>query len=129
MPRPAGIDVVVSALTPCEVEELGLNAEAQECARNGLTFISFPIEDRLVPTSHPEFAALVDRLMEYLKNGKAIAVHCRAGIGRSPLIAVCLLVKDGLSTECAFRALEESRGCPVRTLLNSGNGFNRLLRD
>jgi len=46
MLRQAGVDVIVSALTAPEAEELGLVAEAQECAQNGLLFISFPIEDR-----------------------------------------------------------------------------------
>jgi hypothetical protein len=47
--RQAGVDVIVSALIALEAEELGLAAEAQECAQNGLLFISFPIEDRSSP--------------------------------------------------------------------------------
>jgi len=38
--RQAGVDVIVSTLTGPEAEELGLVAEAQECLRNGLLFIS-----------------------------------------------------------------------------------------
>jgi protein-tyrosine phosphatase len=111
--RQAGVDVVVSALTASEVEELGLSAEAQECTQNGLIFISFPIEDRSLPTDQAKFESLVEQLLQYSKNGKAIAVHCRAGIGRSSLIATCVLVKMGLPPEAALRALEQSRGCPV----------------
>ena len=47
----AGVDVVVSALTPAEVEELGLLEEGHCCQSNGLEFLSFPIEDRSVPPS------------------------------------------------------------------------------
>jgi protein-tyrosine phosphatase len=111
--RDAGVNVIVSALTASEDEELGLDAETQECAQNGLIFISFPIEDRSLPTDQTKFTSLVDRLLQYSRNGKAIAVHCRAGIERSSLIAACLLVKMGLSTEAAFRVIEESRACPV----------------
>src|SRR5215472_3224195 len=39
----AGIDVVVSALTQVEAEELGLLREGQCCQNNGLEFHSFPI--------------------------------------------------------------------------------------
>ncbi len=39
--RQAGVDVIVSTLTDPEAEELGLVAEAEECVRNGLLFISF----------------------------------------------------------------------------------------
>jgi len=113
MLREAGVDVIVSALTAPEAEELGLVAEAQECAQNGLLFISFPIEDRSLPAHPSEFAALVNQLVEYLRNCKFVVIHCRAGIGRSSLIAACVLVKMGLSPDTAFRAIEQSRGCPV----------------
>jgi len=108
-----GVDVLVSALTPSESEELGLSAEAINCGRNNLLFISFPIEDRSVPTSHTEFSALVDQLVEFSKNRKSVVIHCRAGIGRSSLIAASVLVRIGLTVDSAFRAIEESRGCPV----------------
>jgi protein-tyrosine phosphatase len=113
MLRQAGVDVIVSALTASEVEDLGLSEEAQGCALAGLVFISFAIEDRSVPTSQVDFSALVNQLLEYSRKGKAIAVHCRAGIGRSSMIAACVLIRNGLSAESAFQAIEESRGCPV----------------
>jgi protein-tyrosine phosphatase len=113
MIRQVGVDVVVSALTGPEVEELGLNAEAQECAQNGLLFISFPIEDRSLPTNPAEFTLLVNQLVKQSRNGKSVVIHCRAGIGRSSLIAACVLVELGLSPDDAFLAIERARGCPV----------------
>jgi hypothetical protein len=44
--RKAGVDVIVSALTSSEDEELGLSAEARERTQDGLIFVSFPIDDR-----------------------------------------------------------------------------------
>jgi protein-tyrosine phosphatase len=111
--REAGVDVVVSALTGDESEELGLNAEAEECAQLDLSFISFPIEDRSLPTHPAQFGALVDQLVECSRNCKSVVVHCRAGIGRSSLIAACMLVKMALSSDDALRAIEKARGCPV----------------
>jgi protein-tyrosine phosphatase len=111
--RQAGVDVIVSALTASEAEELGLSAEAQECAQNGLIFVSFPIEDRSLPTDQTRFDSLVERLLQFSRKGKATIVHCRAGIGRSSLIAACVLVKMGLSSGAAFHIIEQSRGCPV----------------
>ncbi len=81
--RRAGVDVIVSALTATESEELGLGTEAQEYAKNDLTFISFPIEDRSLPTNEAEFDLLIDQLLQYSKKGTAVVAHCRAGIGRS----------------------------------------------
>jgi protein-tyrosine phosphatase len=109
--RRAGVEVIASA-SP-EVEELGLEGEAEECAQSGLRFVSFPMADRSAPTSPISFTALVDRLAEYSKNGKAIAIHCRVGIGRSSMIAAGVLIMNGLSPDSAFQTIEEARGCPV----------------
>ena len=111
--RRAGVDVVVSALTAAEIEELGLVEETQLCRNSGLEFISIPIEDRSVPGSLSEFRGLIHALTEYLRNGKVVAVHCRAGIGRSSMIVASALIRNGFSVESAFSAIEEARGCPV----------------
>jgi len=54
----AGVDVVVSALTATETEELGLIDEAEACAQSGLLFVPFPIEDRSLPVHFAEFVEL-----------------------------------------------------------------------
>jgi protein-tyrosine phosphatase len=56
---------------------------------------------------------MLKTIMEYLHSGKAVGVHCRAGIGRSSLIAVSALIRAGFSADSAFRLAEEARGCPV----------------
>ena len=111
--KSSGVDVIVSALTAPESEELGLEQEAACCSDEGILFLSFPIEDRSVPASLPDFNALVSAVNEHLGSGKAVAVHCRAGIGRSSLIAACLLLRNGVSVDSAFRAIGISRGCQV----------------
>ena len=82
-------------------------------SNNGLEFLSFPIEDRSVPASFSEFDGLVNSVTEHLRNGRAVGVHCRAGIGRSAMIVASALIRDGLSVDSAFRAIQEARGCPV----------------
>jgi protein-tyrosine phosphatase len=109
----AGVDVLVSALTQTENEELGLVEENRCCEESGMEFLSFPIEDRSVPSSSTEFNEMVGSLTDFLRKGKSVAVHCRAGIGRSSMIVASALIRNGLSVESAFRAIEESRGCPV----------------
>jgi hypothetical protein len=51
------------------------------------------------PRSAPVAAAtdLMAELEERLAEGEFIVVHCRAGIGRSSLIAAAVLVREGLS--------------------------------
>ena len=109
----AGIDVVVSALTLAEAQELGLLEEGPFCQSTGLEYLSFPIEDRSVPSSFSEFDKLLKTVSDYLSNGRAVGVHCRAGIGRSSMIVASALIRSGFSVDSAFRAIQEARGCTV----------------
>jgi len=68
--RRDGIDMVLSLLTPEEEQALDLAAEA------GVTTV-------------------VERAGSALSSGKNIAVHCRLGVGRTGLIAACLLISKG----------------------------------
>lgn len=109
----AGVDLLVSALTHAEAADMGLLEERRCCQNYGLAFLSFPIEDRSVPASFTEFDELLNSVSDHLRNGKAVGVHCRAGIGRSSMIVASALVRDGLSVDSAFRAIQEARGCSV----------------
>ena len=111
--KEAGVDVLVSALTLSEAEELGLTAEEDCCRRCGIEFLSFPVEDRSVPATMNAFDAFLNDLNKRLSKGKRVAVHCRAGIGRSAIIAACLLSQNGLSAEAAFSAIQKARGILV----------------
>jgi protein-tyrosine phosphatase len=111
--RDAGIDVVTSLLTPEEVAEFELQEEAVRSRVEGLEFVSFPIPDYSVPTSRQDLARLVNRLEAALDMGKNVAVYCRAGIGRSSVIAASLLVSAGIDPEEAFHRIEKARGRPV----------------
>lgn len=108
-----GIDTVVSLLERDEVEELGLSLEATLCAQQGMEFISFPIADRGVPVSVPAAATLSDLLVSELGGGKNIAIHCRAGIGRSSVVAACVMVGAGFTAAHAFDQISAARGVQV----------------
>ncbi|MGH6857092.1 MAG: protein-tyrosine phosphatase family protein [Methylocella sp.] len=54
-------------------------------------------------------AALVARLNE----GKAVALHYRAGIGRASLIAACVLMLLGMASGTAFGRIGKARGLKV----------------
>jgi protein-tyrosine phosphatase len=90
-----------------------LQAEPSECARQGIEFRGFPIADRGVPESAGAFAAFVQALIADMDAGRSVAVHCRAGIGRSSLVAACVLAWKGCSVDEAFDRIAKARGCPV----------------
>ena len=111
--RSASVNVVVSLLEPEEVLDLGLEAESDSCAKAGIAFISFPIPDRGVPVSLAKTRELVAKLEARLVAGDGVLIHCRAGIGRSSLIAACLLMALGEQCDEAFQRIATVRGLPV----------------
>jgi protein-tyrosine phosphatase len=108
-----GIDLVLSLLEDDEAAELGLSGEQRACEDRGIEFVSFPIADRGVPRSSAETERIVRHLSEELLNGKGVAIHCRAGIGRSSLIAACVLVLNGYRANSALDAISKARGLEV----------------
>lgn len=109
----AGIDAVVSLLTAPEEQELGLAEETAITEQLGLAFFSYPIPDRNVPRDETHFLQFLAGVVELLRQGQAIGVHCRGCIGRATITAASLLMQRGWSASEALRAIEEARGCPV----------------
>jgi protein-tyrosine phosphatase len=158
MPRPRGgdwlddeigslktsaVDVVISLLEPEEISELGIGEEAVLCQVHGIAYLSFPIPDRGVPPNRPEALYFVRKVAALLLEEKSVVIHCRQGVGRSALVAACVLALGGLSVDEAFTMVENARCCPVpdtpeqrawvarfaEDLTGAGAGVGRLSSD
>jgi len=111
--RNAGVDEVISLLTPEEDRDLQLREEAAVVQAQGMKFASLPIEDRQVPSSEPKFAAMIEQADADLSTGRNVVIHCRQGVGRSGLVASCLLVMKGLRPEAAVKRVSAARQASV----------------
>lgn len=111
--RTAGVNVVVSLLTPEEVAELEIGDEGAECLRAGIEFVQLAIPDRGLPASRGTLEALVATLKRALADGRQVFVHCRQGIGRSTMLAARILSAFGMAPHKALEAIETARGRPV----------------
>jgi protein-tyrosine phosphatase len=109
----AGIGVLVSMLTPPEIDELGLSEEKYRCDQSGIRHLNFPITDRGVPSDEKAFLAVARELAGEVRDGNGVAVHCRAGIGRSSLMVASILRALGWKVAEALAEIERSRGCSV----------------
>ncbi len=127
--KESGVDVVVSVLTSGEESELGLTSEAEIVKRTGLTYISFPITDYSVPASKIPMQQLAVELNNQLSRGAGVGVHCRQGIGRSSLVAACVLVTSGESPQSAFEHIERARGRSVPDTAEQKEGVISFARD
>jgi protein-tyrosine phosphatase len=108
-----GIDVLVSMLTEEESKELGLEKESEYCEGTAITFVNLPIPDRSVPLDTNDFLRAVEQLAQLVREGRFVAVHCRASIGRSSVLAVSILVRLGWEANDALAAVESARGCSI----------------
>ena len=110
--RADGIDIVVSLLEGGEIPGL-LEAETELCREFGIEFISFPVRDKTAPPSLESTASMARVLAERVSSGQAVAIHCRAGIGRSATLAACVLIWLGVDGEVALDMIAEARGIEV----------------
>jgi hypothetical protein len=77
-------------------------------ARHGIDFLHLP-----TPDLHP---ATIDRLEQgvtfvrgHVDGGRKVLIHCQHGIGRSALLALCVMVDQGLEPLAALRQAKDRR--------------------
>ncbi|MEW9918053.1 hypothetical protein AB2B41_00420 [Marimonas sp. MJW-29] len=107
-----GVTDVLSMLPDDEAEEIGVGEEPAICAALGLRFHSHPIPDFCLPERHSFIARIAD-ILQMLGAGRHLAVHCRAGIGRSGMIATATLIGFGQSAEEAIARVAQARGVSI----------------
>ena len=100
-------------LTSEEEVDLDIKAEESTAKSCGMRFLRLPILDRQVPESQSRFARALAELDAELAAGRNVALHCRQGIGRTGLVAACLLIDRGLDPSGAVRRLTAARGLPI----------------
>lgn len=87
--RRQGVNRVVVLLSDEEIKKRCKKDLIKLYQRHGMAVTRFPMVDFLQP-GHARMDKLVPELVQSLRNGERIAVHCHAGVGRSSVVAVCL---------------------------------------
>ncbi len=112
---------VVSLLQSGESRELGLENEAALVNAQSMEFVSFPIPDLGLPESSDDFARLSLQLFHQVEAGINTLIHCRAGIGRSGLLAAAVLLHGDRSVQQAFAQITHMRGHQVPETAQQGD--------
>lgn len=107
-----GVGHLVSAQPLHEARTHELHNEGEACEEAGLWFTRLPIEDMSAPPKGA-FAAELSSLAESVRAGGGVAVHCRAGMGRSPMLVAAVLIHMGVEPADAWTRVAEARGMPV----------------
>ncbi len=73
----------------------------------GIDFLHLPTTDQMSPDQ-----AMLERGVEFARDhigrGNRVLIHCQGGIGRSPLLALCVLVELGFEP---LEALAHAKDC------------------
>lgn len=105
-----GVTLIVSLQEEDEAEDLGLKDEARLCGELGLRFRRFPIQDHSIPPLTQVTFDFVEELAREVRAGEAVAVHCMAGVGRSGLICISVLIALGMEPVPAMDLASDARG-------------------
>jgi protein-tyrosine phosphatase len=112
--RAQGVSVLVTLLPDVELRELGIADIEARAAAAGMRSLRLPIGDYGVP----ELSAarkLLAEIVGHLGAEETVAIHCRAGYGRSGLMAASTLVTLGAEPAAAIAAVRRVRPGAVET--------------
>lgn len=107
-----GVDIVVSLLERSEIPGF-VEEEGGLCDEMGLEFLWFPVKDGSVPASADAFRSLAMKLADAVATGRSVAIHCRAGIGRSGMLAACVLSNLNVDADIALDMITDARSLEV----------------
>ena len=113
----AGARLLVSLLPDHELRSLGLQSLAAECEQRALPWVHCPIEDFSPPGEEFErcWNAVKRQVHSALDKGEGVALHCRAGIGRTGTIAARILIERGVPVQQAIICVRQTRPGSIET--------------
>ena len=77
-------------------------------ARHGIAFLHLPTPD-LHPATIDRLEVGVEFVRGHVAQDRRVLIHCQHGIGRSALLALCVLVDQGLAPLDALRLAKDKR--------------------
>jgi ADP-ribosylglycohydrolase len=95
----AGVDCFLDLTHPHEI------APYDAALPPGVLYRRCSITDHGTPADPGEMAAILEGLREAMREGRVVYLHCRAGIGRTGMVAGCLLVEEGFRGDEALSEL------------------------
>lgn len=111
------VDAVLSLATAEEISEHGVTNMQDIFLQHALSWTHFPIKDFDIPSDADTraWSALETILAERLKTGGRVLIHCRAGFGRSGMIAARLLMACGSTPDDAVATVRNARPGTIET--------------
>lgn len=111
------IALLVTLLDNDELSLLGVPRLGAECAARGLPWAQCPITDFGAPGAAFEAAwqCIGPRVHAHLQADERVAIHCRAGLGRSGTVAARVLIERGAAPAEAISWVQRHRRGAIET--------------
>ncbi len=89
----------------------------EKIGKRNFSWFFHPLKDMTAPDEifRERFFETQSHLLENLRSGKKIAIHCKGGLGRSGTIAAFLLRHLGFSAEKSIELVRKSRPGAIET--------------
>uniref|UniRef100_A0A6B2L3A5 Tyrosine specific protein phosphatases domain-containing protein n=1 Tax=Arcella intermedia TaxID=1963864 RepID=A0A6B2L3A5_9EUKA len=104
-----GCNVFVTLVRHAELRAIHTPNLFEEVEARGMDSIHFPIKDKYIPNSMEHFLILIETIIDQLKQGKTVVVHCNGGKGRSGTVLVATLVALGRTVQQAIDIVRKAR--------------------
>lgn len=112
-----GAAVLVTLIEDHEFDLLQVSGLEQATLRRHMEWLHLPIRDVSIPNEafETKWQAVGEGLRARLRDGFAVVVHCRGGLGRAGMIAARLLVELGMHPEQAISEVRSVRPGAIET--------------
>jgi ADP-ribosyl-[dinitrogen reductase] hydrolase len=109
--------IVLTLVEEHEFARLGAPSFANRMSRGSFKWHHLPIHDAGVPSPafEKQWEITGSEIRSALRDGKRVLIHCRAGLGRTGMIAARLLVELGMSPQSAIDAVRDARKNTIET--------------
>lgn len=117
--KDAGAEAVVTMMTAHELSEHEAESIAVFCETNGLPWFHLPVEDSCAPEAPFEMAFALKRqaLLDLVKAGTTIAIHCHGGSGRTGMMAAILMLSAGFEPEVVKAKIQQIRPKSLKSVV------------
>ncbi len=88
----------ISSIVGLQAERLD---EESKLRKAGVEYLHVPIKDGHAPELS-QIQSMVSWINKQTQNGRKVYMHCAAGVGRAPTMAMAYLVSTGLTADQAF---------------------------
>ncbi len=110
-------DIVIALLEDHEYALLGIPRFRADVLSAGLPWVFAPIVDGGIPDAafRETWKSLGPKVRATLQRGGRVLIHCRAGLGRTGMLAAMLLVELGEDPESAIQRVRAARPNTIET--------------